>query len=97
MFLSIWRFSHLALALSTLLFVLTLSITGAILAFEPIAHAAQNAERVDDFPGQSLGQLIAAVQSEYQEPVSIRVDAQGYLSVSSMTHAAILWNIISTP
>ena len=87
MFLSIWRFSHLALALSTLLFVLTLSITGAILAFEPIAHAARNLESADKFPERSLGQVIAAVQSEYHEPVSIRVDAQGYLSVSAMTQS----------
>jgi sulfite reductase (NADPH) flavoprotein alpha-component len=38
MTISIWRYSHLALAISAALFILIASITGIILAFEPISE-----------------------------------------------------------
>lgn len=38
--LSIWRWSHLVLAVASLIFILSASITGAILSFDPLCHSS---------------------------------------------------------
>ncbi|MCB0434087.1 MAG: hypothetical protein KDD18_14235, partial [Mangrovimonas sp.] len=35
---SIWRYSHLALAVSSFVFIILASLTGIILAFQPISE-----------------------------------------------------------
>lgn len=85
MIISVWRYSHLALALSSLVFVLTLSITGIILAFDPIAASMQNQENVDNHPGQTVGETIAMLKTEYPEVLNLSVDHNGFASVSVIT------------
>ena len=41
MTISIWRYSHLALAITASVFILLASVTGIILAFQPISEQLQ--------------------------------------------------------
>jgi sulfite reductase (NADPH) flavoprotein alpha-component len=47
MTLSLWRYSHLLLALSSSLFLIIASVTGVILACEPISNTLQGHSVVD--------------------------------------------------
>ncbi len=85
MILSIWRYSHLALALSSFVFVLVLSVTGFILALDPISSKLQPLPDVSDFPDRTLGQTIRVLQAEYKEVLNLSVDANGFVSVSVIT------------
>ena len=85
MILSIWRYSHLTLAVISVGFVLILSITGIILAFDPIASKMTGNEPVDDYPDVSLAQTIAVVQEEYSEVLSLSKDVNGFLKISVIT------------
>ena len=72
MTISIWRYSHLTLAISSFLFILTAAVTGIILAFEPISNqlkpfAIQNAEEI------SISKTIGSLKNEYDEIISFKV------------------------
>ena len=84
MTISIWRFSHLTLALSTALFIIIASITGIILAFEPISnqlkpYAAVNTEEV------SIAETIAILSEKYDEIITLEVDENNFVSASVIT------------
>ncbi len=64
MIISIWRFSHLALAVTSSVFILILSVTGAILAFDPIDAKLESHISIDDFPDQSLAQIITTTRDK---------------------------------
>lgn len=81
MTLSIWRYSHLALALFGALFILIASVTGIILAFEPISnqlhpYAIDKAEEV------SVAQVIGHLKKNYAEVYAIEIDENGFLKAS---------------
>ena len=84
MTISIWRYSHLTLALSTALFILIASITGIILAFEPISNKLQpysstNIEQV------SIAETIAVLSEKYDEVITLEVDENNFVSTSVIT------------
>lgn len=84
MTISIWRYSHLILAISSSLFILLASVTGIILAFEPISnqvkpYAVQNGETL------SLATTIGALQTEYNELINIEIDKSHFVSASVIT------------
>ncbi len=84
MTISIWRYSHLTLAISSSIFILIAAITGVVLAFEPISnqlkpYAIENASQI------SLAKTIDALQDEYKEVVSLEVDANNFVSASIIT------------
>ncbi len=85
MIISVWRYSHLALALSSLVFVLILSLTGIILAFDPIADKLEKHPSAHDFPKQNIAQTIEALQSRYSEILNFKVDANGFVLASIIT------------
>ncbi len=85
MIISIWRYSHLALALSSAVFVLMLTLTGIVLAFDPVSDRLAPNERVSDHPDVTLADVIETVQSRYLEVLSISTDANGFISVSVIT------------
>jgi len=85
MIISIWRYSHLALAISSSVFVLVLAVTGAILAFDPISTKLQGSTSVADFPERTLAQTIQVLQEKYDNILSISTDANGFVSVSIIT------------
>ncbi|WP_282148642.1 PepSY domain-containing protein [Algibacter lectus] len=84
MTISIWRYSHLILAISSSLFILLASVTGIILAFEPISnklkpYAVHKADTL------SLAKTIQVLQSEYSEVINIDIDKNDFVSASVIT------------
>ncbi|MDO6674963.1 PepSY domain-containing protein [Tenacibaculum sp. 1_MG-2023] len=81
---SIWRYSHLTLAISSFLFLLIASLTGIILAFEPISkqlsdYSISNTEKI------TLAETISELQKQYDEIISISVDENDFVSASIVT------------
>lgn len=70
---SLWRASHFALALISSLFLIVASVTGAILALEPINDARVPIARIplDDIP---LAETLAVLQKEYTEVFDLERD-----------------------
>ena len=84
MTISIWRFSHLTLAISSALFILIASLTGIILAFEPISNKI-NPYNVTDINSISIAETITAIENEYEEIITINVDENDFVSVAVIT------------
>lgn len=80
MTISVWRYSHLALAISSCLFLVLASITGVILAFEPIEQKLSD-YRVKNFDQITIAQAVTALKKSYPGITDIAVDANGYVTV----------------
>lgn len=83
MTISVWRFSHLALALSSFLFIALASITGVILAFEPISMKT-HPYKVDGFDKITLAETIPALKSNFEEITSLTVDVNQFVLVKGI-------------
>jgi sulfite reductase (NADPH) flavoprotein alpha-component len=84
MILSIWRYSHYLLAVLAGLFIGIASLTGIILAFEPInektlGYGESQAENY------SLGQTVYNLQQRHDEVFSLRVDQNGFVLANLTT------------
>lgn len=97
MIISIWRFSHLALAITSSLFILILAVTGAILAFDPIDAKLEPHISIDDFPNQSLAQIITTTRAKCNEVLGLSVDANGFLSISTIDEVGGIANFYIHP
>lgn len=84
MTLSIWRYSHLVLAISSALFLIVASVTGIILAFEPIVDSLET-YAIDDINDVSVAQTITALQREYDEVLELEVTASNFVIASVIT------------
>lgn len=84
MTISIWRYSHLVLALASSLFLIIASVTGVILAVEPISHQAKG-HAVRDLDDVSLATTIDALQSRYDEVLSLEVETSTFVKASVLT------------
>lgn len=84
MTISIWRYSHLVLAAVSSLFLLMASITGVILAVEPITHQAE-AYAVQDLDEVSLATAINRLKDNYDEVFSLEVESSGFVKASVLT------------
>ena len=78
---SVWRWSHLVLAVASLLFILSASITGAILTFDPLSH--QTTGSVDQ--SQPIYKTIEALKEEYSEVFKIEKNTYGEWVADIMT------------
>lgn len=81
MTISIWRYSHLTLAISSFIFILTASVTGIILAFEPISnqlkpYAISNTNKI------SVAQTLDNLQQEYDEIVTLKISEDKFVIAS---------------
>ena len=85
MTISIWRYSHLALAVSSFVFIFLASITGIILAFEPISEQIQP-YKYDDFQNISLAETLESTKKTYPEVISIEIDANNFVIASVITN-----------
>ncbi|MDF0717684.1 PepSY domain-containing protein [Muricauda sp. 334s03] len=83
MVLSVWRYSHLILAIVSSLFLLVASLTGVILAVEPISNKVRpySVDRADEL---TLTETLTNLNSEYDEILSISRDRNGFVSVSAI-------------
>jgi sulfite reductase (NADPH) flavoprotein alpha-component len=84
MTISIWRYSHFLLAISSALFIFIATITGIVLAFEPISNQLQSFS-VKEASEVSIAQTINALQNEYNEVVTIEVDKNDFVVCSVIT------------
>jgi len=85
MSISLWRYSHLALAVSSFLFVFLASITGIILAFQPISEQLQP-YKVADLEALSVAQTVRVFKDKYPEIIDIKVDANNFVVASVFTN-----------
>lgn len=81
---SVWRLSHLSLALVASLFLILASISGIFLAFEPI----QNKSKTDfstEWNDVPLNKCIDSLKNNFMEVTSVEKDANGFFIASVFT------------
>ncbi len=81
---SIWRYSHFTLAVSSFLFIIIASITGIILAFEPISNQLKP-YAISDVSDISVSEMIVVLQEEYQEVISVERNHENFVIASVIT------------
>lgn len=83
MTISIWRYSHLTLAISSSIFILIAALTGIILAFEPISNQlkpyAINTDTI------TVSETITSLKKEYDEVITLQVDQNNFVTASVIT------------
>ncbi len=84
MTLSIWRYSHLVLSIAAAFFLVIASVTGIILAFEPISnslkpYAISNLDKI------ALEHTVVVLQDNYNEVLALEVLASNYVAASIIT------------
>ncbi|WP_420592961.1 PepSY domain-containing protein [Robiginitalea biformata] len=84
MTLSLWRYSHLALAVATSAFLLIASVTGVILALEPITHQARG-YAVADLDEVPLSTALEALTANYEEVFTLEVERSGFVRAGVLT------------
>jgi sulfite reductase (NADPH) flavoprotein alpha-component len=80
MTISIWRYSHLALAVSSFLLLTLASLTGVILSFQPLSEKVY-AYRADKFDEISLAQTLPVLKQKYPEISELSVDANQFVQI----------------
>jgi sulfite reductase (NADPH) flavoprotein alpha-component len=85
MIFSIWRNSHLMLALVASLFLLVASVTGVILAVEPISNKIRSYD-IDHADELTLAETLANLNAQYDEILSISRDRNGFVSVLAIVN-----------
>ncbi|MDR6968124.1 sulfite reductase (NADPH) flavoprotein alpha-component [Flavobacterium arsenatis] len=83
MTISIWRYSHLALAISSFLFIALASITGIILAFEPVSQKIQPYQ-TEGFSEMNVAETIENFRSNYDEVFDIAVDDNQFVVLNAI-------------
>ena len=83
MTISIWRYSHLTLAISSFVFILIASVTGIILAFEPISNQLQpHAINTNEV---TIATTLTSLQKEYEEVITLEVNEHHFVIASVIT------------
>ncbi|MBO0950138.1 PepSY domain-containing protein [Fibrella forsythiae] len=80
MTISVWRYSHLALAVSSFLLLTLASVTGIILAFEPVSQKLQP-YRADNVGQLTLAQTLPVLKKGYEELTELSVDANQFVQL----------------
>ncbi|MBP2832393.1 PepSY domain-containing protein [Aquimarina sp. U1-2] len=81
---SLWRYSHFLLATISAIFLLLASITGAILAFEPISNKLQPYAPIA-IEDVYLSETIRALKNTYSEVLELEVTPEGFVKASIVT------------
>lgn len=80
MIISIWRYSHLALAISSFLFIAVASVTGVFLAFEPVVQKS-NDYKVNGSDSITLARAVPVLKERFEGIQEIEVDDNGYVII----------------
>lgn len=83
-FKKIWRYSHLYLAVSSALFLLLATITGIILAFEPIQKQLNYSQKTS-LENTTLAEILPKLKSEYDEIFELKRNEDDLISVSALS------------
>jgi sulfite reductase (NADPH) flavoprotein alpha-component len=81
MTISIWRYSHLTLAVSSFVFILLASVTGIILAFQPISEQLES-YKISGFESVTVAETIFHLNEKYPEVLDVQVDANHFVLAS---------------
>ncbi|OIQ38006.1 MAG: hypothetical protein BM563_06960 [Bacteroidetes bacterium MedPE-SWsnd-G1] len=81
---SIWRYSHFLVAAISAIFLLIASLSGAILAFEPISQSIQD-YKISDFNQVTLNETIVVLKENYEEVLDIEVTSDDFVKASVFT------------
>jgi sulfite reductase (NADPH) flavoprotein alpha-component len=93
---SLWRYSHFILALVSALFIIVASVTGAILAIEPISEVSQR-YAVTNLSDVRLSETLKVLEDNYNEVLEIEVSAEDFVKASVFTKKAINETIYINP
>ncbi|WP_299891435.1 PepSY domain-containing protein [uncultured Lacinutrix sp.] len=85
MTISIWRYSHLVLAVSSSIFILIAALSGIILAFEPISNQLKP-YAVKDANTLSLAKVIENLGKEHKEIITIEIDENNFVITDVLTN-----------
>ncbi|WP_348824169.1 PepSY domain-containing protein [Flavobacterium aestuarii] len=83
MTLSFWRYSHLALAVFSSLFLLLASVTGTILAVDAIQEKTVS-YRAENFDAITLGETLPILRKTYPEITEVTVDHNQFVSLEGL-------------
>lgn len=86
MTISVWRYSHFALAVSSFLFMALAAVTGIILAFEPVATSIPS-YKSPQFEQVTLAQAIPVLQRSFTEITDLKVDDHDFVLVKGIDSA----------
>ncbi|WP_462267145.1 PepSY domain-containing protein [Mucilaginibacter sp.] len=80
MTISVWRYSHLALAVSSFILLTLASVTGIILSFEPVSQKLQP-YRAQNFNEITLAQALPVLRAKYKGISELTVDASQFVQI----------------
>ncbi|WP_140485156.1 PepSY domain-containing protein [Flavobacterium sp. GSA192] len=83
MTLSFWRYSHLALAVFSVAFLIIASVTGTILAVDAIQQKIP-AHRVENFDAITLGQTLPELRKSYPEITELSIDHNQFVTLQAI-------------
>jgi sulfite reductase (NADPH) flavoprotein alpha-component len=83
MTISIWRYSHLALAVSSFLLLTIAAVTGIILSFEPVAAKLQP-YKVDGLNEINLNETLPVLRKAYPEISELVVTPFGFVQIKGI-------------
>lgn len=83
MTLSFWRYSHLALALFSSLFLVLASATGVILAVDAVQEKTMG-YRVENFDAITLGETLPVLRKTYPEITELNVDHNQFVTLEGI-------------
>jgi sulfite reductase (NADPH) flavoprotein alpha-component len=83
MTLSFWRYSHLALALFSAVFLILASLTGTILAVDAIQEKIPP-YRVENFSSITLGETLPILRKAYPEITEVTVDHNQFVTLQGL-------------
>lgn len=86
MTISIWRYSHLALAVSSFILLTLASVTGVLLAFKPVSEKLQPF-RSDHFGEVRLSETLPVLRKQYPGITSLSVDANAFVQIKGTDDA----------
>lgn len=80
MTISVWRYSHLALAVSSFLLLTLAAVTGVILAFQPVGEKLQP-YKAKHFEQLNLAQTLPLLRKTYPGITELAVDANDFIAI----------------
>ncbi|QIG88860.1 FAD-binding oxidoreductase [Chryseobacterium sp. POL2] len=80
---SIWRYAHLALAILSTVFLLILSVTGVILAYDAIDEKLPH-HKVENFQSLNLAQVLPTLRENYFEIIEVKVDHNDFVTIDAL-------------
>ncbi|MFW0718319.1 PepSY domain-containing protein [Pedobacter sp. N23S346] len=82
MTISFWRYSHLALAVSSFLFIALASVTGIILSFKPITEKTTQSYKAKNFNQLTVAEVIPKLKKSYTDIGEVTVDVNQFVVVN---------------